>query len=158
MSGWIKLNRSIKEWGWYSDTNTKVVFLDILLNANYEDGEYKGHTIKRGEAVIGRKAMADRLGLSERNIRTALNHLKESGEISTTKVTNKFTVVRVEKWDLYQCGETHTDQQNDQQVTNNRPTSDQQVTTSNNIRNKEVNNTNSYSNRWWRTAGWNTSK
>ena len=141
MAGYIKLSRKLLKWGWYGDPITKAVFLDILLNANYQDGEYRGHKVHAGECVIGRKKMADRLGLSERNVRTALKHLQESGEISTTKSTNRFTIVKVEKWAVYQGWYETSDQQDDQQVTNSRPTSDQQPTTSNKgINNKGINN------------------
>ena len=120
---YIKLFRRFTEWGWYSDGNTMRVFLHILLNANYKDGEFKGHKIRAGECVFGRKAAAEALGLSEQQIRTALHHLRKSGEISTSKVTNKFTILRVEKWAFYQGGEAESNQQVNQQVTNKQPTS-----------------------------------
>ncbi|MCQ2220101.1 MAG: hypothetical protein MJZ12_01835 [Prevotella sp.] len=141
MEGYIKLSRKLLKWGWYGDPFTKAVFLDILLNANYQDGEYRGHKVLAGECVIGRKKLADRLGMSERNVRTALKHLQESGEISTIKSTNRFTIVKVEKWGVYQGWYETSDQQDDQQATNKRPTSDQQVTTSNKgINNKGISN------------------
>ena len=142
-NGWIKINRKLTKWGWYQDANTMRVFLDILLNANYQDGEYMGHEIKAGQCVIGRKALAARLGISERSVRTALTHLKSTNEI-TIKTTNKFSIVTIENWEKYQCDDYESDQQNDhqkdQQVTNNRPTSDQQVTTSKKERKKERKN------------------
>lgn len=139
--GFIKISRNLLNWGWYGDAMTKIVFLDILLNANYKDGEYRGHKVKAGECVIGRKAMAERLGISEQNVRTALTHLHDSGEIVTIKVTNKFRIVRVEKWAVYQGWYETSGRQSNQQVTSNRPASNQQVTTSNkgNKGNKENN-------------------
>lgn len=122
--GYIKLNRKLLKWGWYSDVNTLAVFIDILLHATYTEREYKGHKLKAGQAVIGRRAIAGRLGLTERQVRTALKHLHETGEISTNKVTNRFTVVTVENWGKYQEFSTYSDQQSDQQATNKRPTSD----------------------------------
>ena len=51
--------------------------------------------------------------------------------------SNKNSLVTIVKWSLYQG----SDQQNDQQVTNKRPTSDQQVTTNKNVKNdKNVKN------------------
>ena len=141
MEGYIKLSRKLLKWGWYGDPITKAVFLDILLNANYQDGEYRGHEVLAGECVIGRRTMAKRLGVSEQNIRTALKHLEQSGEISTTKITNRFKVVRVEKWDVYQGWYEVGNHQNNQQLTNNQPTTNQQLTTSNKgIKNKGINN------------------
>lgn len=132
---YIKLNRKIQKWGWYKDSYTKSVFLELLLRANYEPGEYRGVPIGIGQAVFGRKELAEKLGMSEQSVRTAINHLKTTHEIST-KSTNKFTIVTIEKWDLYQA----KDGDDNQQLTNNQPTTNQQLTTSKKERNKEIKN------------------
>ena len=138
--GFIKIDRRILNWGWYDDPATKAVFLHLLLNANYEDGEYHGVEVKAGQVVFGRKKYSSALGLSERSVRTAIEHLHKTGEISTSKTTNKFTVITIEKWGMYQGQEQQTDQQSDQQAANKRPTTDrangQQTTTSKKERNK----------------------
>ena len=121
---WIKLNRKILKWEWYSDNSTRSVFLHALLKANYEPSRYKGHELAIGDVVFGRKKWAEELGLSERQVRTAITHLKETGEISTIKVTNKFTILRVENWEFYQSKEDEATNN----MTNERPTSDQQPT------------------------------
>ena len=139
MSGdWIKICRSILKWGWYDEPATKDVFLHLLLKANWHDGEYHGETIKKGEVVFGRKKFAAELGLSERQVRTAIEHLHKSGEISTTKTTNRFTIIKVEKWAFYQGNDEASDQQNDQQATNKRPTNDH-IQESKKVRKKEKN-------------------
>lgn len=120
----IKLFRKFKEWGWYSDPATKDVFIHLLLNANWQDGELEGEKIRAGECVFGRKKAAKELGLSERQVRTALDHLRKSGEISTIKTTNRFSIIKIEKWTFYQGGETASDHQNDQASTSKRPASD----------------------------------
>lgn len=141
---WLKLNRGLLKWGWYSDANTMRVFLDILLNANYEDGEYRGHQIKAGQCVIGRKALAKRLCISEQSVRTALEHLKSTNEI-TIKSTNKFSIATITNWAKYQCRDDETNHQNihqaSQQSTNNQPTTNQQLTTSKKGRREEGKNT-----------------
>ena len=121
---WIKLNRKILKWEWYSDNSTRSVFLHALLKANYEPSRYKGHELAIGDVVFGRKKWAEELGLSERQVRTAITHLKETGEISTIKVTNKFTILHVENWEFYQSKEDEATNN----MTNERPTSDQQPT------------------------------
>lgn len=137
---WLKLNRGILKWGWYSDANTMRVFLDILLNANYEDGEYRGHQIKAGQCVVGRKALAKRLCISEQSVRTALEHLKSTNEI-TIKSTNKFSIATITNWAKYQCRDDEANHQNNhqanQQSTNNQPTTNQQLTTSKKGRREE---------------------
>ena len=118
-SGYIKLHRKITSWGWYTDTNTKVVFLHLLLTATWTGGEYKGHKLNPGDVVIGRKALAAQTGLTEQQIRTSLQKLEQTGEI-TKKATNRFTVVSIANWGLYQLEEEN--------ITNNQPTDNQQIT------------------------------
>ena len=129
-SGYVKLFRKMVEWEWYADPNTKAVFLHLLLTANYKRTRYRGITLKPGQTIIGRRALAKKLGMSEQNVRTAINHLKSTNEI-TIKVTNRFSVVTIVKWELYQV--------DDGKVTN-KPTKkphNDQPTTNHTIRNKE---------------------
>lgn len=123
LNGYIKLHRKLLDWGWYSDSVVKDVFLHILLTAAFSDGQYQGYTIKAGQAVIGRKRLAEALGFSEQQIRTALKKLESTGEI-TTFSTNKFTIVTVENWGFYQCEE----ETSNQRATNEQPTNNQQIT------------------------------
>lgn len=112
------------DWEWYSDTNTKVVFIHLLLSANYKDRNWQGIVVKRGQKITSIKKLADELNISERNVRTAIKHLKATGEVTSTS-TSKFTVISIKNYDLYQA----SDKQSDKQVTNKRQTSDKQVTT-----------------------------
>ena len=132
---YIKIFRKMLGWGWYGDTNTFRVFMHILLRANYEDGEYRGHKIRAGECVFGRKSWAKALGLSEQEVRTAIEHLKSTHEI-TTKATNRFTIITVVNWEAWQIEEGKATKQ----ATNKQPTSNQQATTSKEIK-KERNTT-----------------
>ena len=126
---YIKLFRKILSWEWYKDTNTTRVFLHILLKANYKPSRYKGVEVGAGECVCGRKQWAEELGLSEQQVRTALNHLKSTNEI-TIRATNKFSVVKVEKWAFWQIEEGGATNRITNKLTNNQPTTNQQVTTS----------------------------
>ena len=137
---YIKVFRKLLRWGWYGDTNTFRVFMHILLTANYTPKEYKGEMIGAGECIFGRKAWSEKLGLSEQQIRTAINHLKSTNEI-TTKSTNKFTIIHVEKWEFWQFFEGDPTNEPTNDYANEQPTSNQQLTTpkeSKNIRNKET--------------------
>lgn len=123
LNGFVKLHRKMIEWGWYSDHVVKDVFLHILMVAAFKPGQYLGHDIKPGQAVIGRKKLAKELGFSEQQVRTALKKLESTGEI-TLFSTNKFTIVTVENWGFYQGDEFDDNQQS----TNNQPTDNQQIT------------------------------
>ncbi|MBR2715300.1 MAG: hypothetical protein IKB73_03735 [Ruminococcus sp.] len=118
-NGFIKLNRNILSWRWYRDANTLRVFLHLLLNANYKDGEFENHTIKRGQLITGRKRLAQELKITEQNVRTALEHLKLTSEISI-KPTTKYTIITVNSYEKYQSVANKS--------TNNQPTTNQQLT------------------------------
>ena len=133
---YIKIFRKMLGWGWYGDTNTFRVFMHILLKANYQESEYRGYKIPAGSCVFGRKAWAKELGLSERQIRTALEHLKSTNEV-TTKTTNKFTIVHVENWGFWQIEEGKATTKTTNKKSNERPTSDQQPTTSKESKNNK---------------------
>lgn len=117
---WIKLWTKFREWGWYSDGITKDLFIELLLTANFEDKEWKGIIIKRGQTITGRKQLSKILGFSEQSIRTSLTKLKSTNEI-TIKTTNKYTVVTIINFDKYQPSTNKS--------TNHQPTTNQQLTT-----------------------------
>ena len=126
---YIKLFRKMLKWEWYKDTNTTRVFLHILLRANYKPSKYKGFDIDAGECVFGRKQWAEDLGLTEQQVRTAINHLKSTNEI-TIRTTNKFSIVKVEKWAFWQIEEGGATNKATNNLTNKQPTTNQQLTTS----------------------------
>lgn len=134
------MHRKMVDWGWYSDPNTKDVFLHLLLTSNWHDSEYLGVTVHRGQCVFGRAELAQKLGISERSVRTAISHLKSTGELSV-KTTNRFSVATIVKFNDYQVNDDGGDQQNDQpavtRATNDRPTTDhiQEYKNNKNIKN-----------------------
>ena len=133
--GFIKIYRSLMKWEWYTNTNTKIVFIHLLLNANWEDSRFQGIDVPKGSLICGRKKLAKDLGLSEREIRTAIKHLKSTNEI-TTKTTNRFTVITIVNWEKYQGFENQATNKTTNNESNKRPTSDH-IKEYKNIRNKE---------------------
>jgi len=129
--GFIQLHRSLLEWEWYDDKNTKILFLHCLLKANYKDKNYRGKTIKRGSFLTGRDVLANELGLSIQQIRTSLTKLKSTNEI-TIKSSSQGTIIEVVKYNDYQ---EVTNKATDEQPTNN-----QQVTTTNKSNNIKKSN------------------
>lgn len=124
MNGYIRLLRKFLNWEWYKNTITKSVFLHCLLKANWEDGKFEGMVIKKGSFVTGRKKMAEEIGISEQQLRTALKHLKSTNEI-TIDTTSKYSIISINNYDLYQAD----NQIANQQLTSNQPTTNQQLTT-----------------------------
>lgn len=104
MEGYIKLYRSLLDWGWYSDNNTKAVFLHLLLTANFKDGQFRGRIIRRGQCVTSIPQLEKELHLTARQVRTALQHLKKTGELFLES-TNRYTVATIQNYDRYQQAE-----------------------------------------------------
>lgn len=128
MKGWVKIHRSMLKWEWWDDHNTARLWLYLLLTAAHEDVRFRGKVIKRGQLATTRVKLAEATGMSEQSVRTSLQRLKSTNEI-TTKVTNKYTIITICKFDNYQIIEDDANQQNNQQtnqpITNNQPTTNQ---------------------------------
>lgn len=100
-NGYVRAYRSLLKWEWYQDTNTKVVFLHLLLTVNYEDQKWKGIVVKRGQRISSYQRIATELNLSVKNVRTALSHLISTGEVAH-KATSAYGVFTVVNYDKYQ--------------------------------------------------------
>ncbi len=72
--GWIQLYRKFMDWEWYTDTNTKSLFIHCLLKANHKEGKWRGHKIGRGQFLTSLNNLSQETGLSVRNVRTSLKH------------------------------------------------------------------------------------
>ena len=100
-SGFIKISRKILKWEWYSDANTKALFFHCLFKANWKAGRWKGQAYKRGEFITSLSTLSKETGLSVKAVRTALEHLQSTGEVTSTS-TSKFRVVTVKNYNKYQ--------------------------------------------------------
>jgi len=114
--GWIKIHRKILDWEWYDDGLTFRLFMDLLLTANFEEKKWHGMTIMPGQIVTSYAVLAKRLGVGVQKIRTSIERLKSTGEITST-ATNRFTLIEIKNWAKYQI-----DQQANQHSTNKQLT------------------------------------
>jgi len=117
MSGWVKLHRKITEWEWYTDMPCKVLFIHLLLTANIEEGKFMGQVIPKGSTATGLFSLAQQTGLSVQQVRTAINKLRATGEISI-KSTNKFSVITINNYSGYQGPKTTEQQTDNKRITN----------------------------------------
>jgi biotin operon repressor len=125
--GFVKLHRSFLDWEWYGNLTVKSLFIHLLLKVNHEEKQWQGTTIRRGQTVTSLPKLAQETGLSVQQIRSALEKLKATGEI-TEKTTNKNRVITLNCYGKYQ---SITYKPTDKQQTNNIQTTDKQH--SNNI-------------------------
>lgn len=126
--GFIKIHRSLLEWEWYQDINTKTVFIHLLLTANYEDKNWKGNKICRGQKVTSYQNLANELNMSIQNVRTAIKHLISTGEITSNQQA-KYSLITIKNYDKFQ--EVTSNLTDNQQSANKELTSNQQATNNN---------------------------
>ena len=133
-NGYVKIFRKILDWQWYNKDYMLRVWIYLLMNARHDNGNVWGVPLRAGQLVAGRKQMSKDLCLSEQSIRTAINRLKSTNEI-TVQSTNKYSVITIVNWADYQ--------DDIQEITNNlteyptieQPTINQQSTTNKNGKN-----------------------
>ena len=141
--GYIKLYRSI----WDNpvickDSEHLAVWIYLLTHATHSEKSVvfgsERIILRSGQLVTGRKIISNKTGVSESKVRRILKTFKIDQQIDQ-QVNSRGSLITIINWNKYQL----SDQQIDQQVTNNRPTSDQQVTTNKNVNNvKNDNNDN----------------
>ncbi|MBQ1294790.1 MAG: hypothetical protein IIY21_12180 [Clostridiales bacterium] len=98
---WIKLNRNILEWRWFTDGNILKVFIYLLLSANTKDIEYKTTMIHRGEVVRTQERIAEETRLTRQQVRTVLCKLEATKEI-TKEQRDGIVVISITNYDVYQ--------------------------------------------------------
>lgn len=115
--------RKMLSWEWYQDANTARLFIHLLLTANIHDTRFMGVIVPKGSRVSSIPTLAKELHLSNRQIRTGLEHLQMTGEVTRTAYP-KFSVISIVKWEDYQterqAKRQATDRQVDSQATGDR--------------------------------------
>lgn len=117
--GYIKLYREMLKWEWYTDGNTMRVFIHLLLNVRWNDDiVWRGIEIPKGSLIMSYRQIADDLELSLQQVRTAIEKLTYSGEISiktinalpthrlthraTHRSTQRISLITVNNWGKFQ--------------------------------------------------------
>ena len=136
--GFVAFPRGLTAWEWYDDPNTCRLFIHLLLTTNWKDKPWHGMTIRAGSRVTSRRVLAEETGLSEMQVRTALQHLEATGYLTISR-TAKFSVITINNYNEI----THSNQQDNQLITSKQPADNQLITTTIQ-RNKETNITSSF--------------
>lgn len=92
--GYIRLYRSLLSWQWFQDSATLHVFICLLLTACFKPLSHAGVDLAPGQLIISRSRLCALTGLSERRVRTALSHLKQTGEIAIL-ARHDFSIVTI---------------------------------------------------------------
>lgn len=98
----VKIDRNILQWRWYQDSNTMRVFLHLILMANIKDHDFEKITVHRGELVTSLTSLSKQLKMSIRSVRTSLEHLKSTGEVTSRNYPH-YQVISISEYDRYQA-------------------------------------------------------
>lgn len=138
MEAFIKLQRKLLDWEWYSDVNTKAVFIHCLLKANWKEGRFRGMVVPRGSFITSLQSLSDDLNISVQSVRTALDHLISTGEL-TSKSYPHWRMITVIKYNEYQDANNLDNKQltSNQQATNKQLTTIEEYKKNNNKKNNK---------------------
>jgi len=100
-TSFIKLDRNILRWRWYGEKTTLAVFIHFLLKANFAESKFSGHTVKRGQYAFSQRRLAKEIGITHQELRTAIEHLVKTGEISA-EAFPRYTLITVLNYEKYQ--------------------------------------------------------
>lgn len=132
----VKVDRNILQWRWYQDANTVRVFIHLILMANVKDHDFEKITVHRGELVTSLASLSKQLKMSVRSVRTSLEHLKSTGEVTSRNYPH-YQVISIAEYDRYQAVPTRQSTSNRQGIDKASTSNRQQ---SKNIRMKEGKN------------------
>lgn len=102
--------------------------------------------LEKGQFIFGRKVAANELKMSESKTYRLIKKLETMQNLNI-KANNKYSIITIANWELYQFDENKNEQQFEQQMNNKRTTNEQQMNTNKNIKNNKnnKNNNNIYS-------------
>ncbi len=127
MQGWVSVHRKMLDNPVvFKDADHVAVWMYLLLNATHKECQvlFKGEkiTLLPGQLITGRKAISDKLKISDSKVHRILKLFEIEQQIEQ-QTSNKNRLISIKNWDKYQFSE----QQDEQQVNNNRTTSEQQT-------------------------------
>ncbi|EAE1298266.1 hypothetical protein EP04_01780 [Listeria monocytogenes] len=147
MDGYIALHRKIIDsWIW-QDPEFYRLWSYCLIKASFKERDvFIGQQIvnlKPGQFVIGREKLEAKMNIGLQKPRSALTWWRrlqklENDKMLNIKSNNKYSIITIVNWELYQSDSASNEQQTEQQTNNRRTTDGQQMNTNNNV-NKDNN-------------------
>lgn len=126
-NGYMWLHRQLLDWEWFENSHMVHLWVYFLLKANYQDKKWRGIDIPRGSFVTSLDTISKDTKLSIQSIRTCIEKLKSTGEI-TVESTHRYSIVTICKYDNYndKNNDTNTVLTQSQHTPNIVPTESQQ--------------------------------
>lgn len=144
MEGYIKIARKIIDSSVFDNPNLLKIWIWILCKSAHKEhsqmiGLQEIH-LKKGQLIFGRKKAAEQLKMKESSVYKLIKMLEKMNRI-TVNSNNKFSLISVVNWELYQEQYTSFLTTEEQQRNNKGTTKEQHRNTNNNVNNvKNVKN------------------
>ena len=137
MDGWYKMHRKIIESPIFNNPNALRMWVWMLAKASHKQHSMmvgnQEITLSPGQFVFGRAKAAAELSIPKSTAYDMLKAIEKMGMIQV-KSGNKFSVVTIVNWGLYQGADAFTSATNRQQADNKSATNRQQADTNNNVK------------------------
>ena len=124
--GYVKLHRQLIDWEWFADSATVHVMTYLMITANWKEAKWMGVTIPPGATVTSREKIAAHTGLSEKQVRLALDKL-EKGRVIERDRAGKGQLVTLVNWAKYQGDDDEQGRQRASNRAGRGPTKGQQL-------------------------------
>lgn len=122
--GYVKLWRKSLDAGWIRDHKLWAFWTWCLLKATHTEFDAivgrQRIRLMPGQFIFGRRKAAEETGLTEQEIRTIIAFLKKVGNL-TIKSTNKFSIISIVNWPIYQAEDLSINPLTNQQLTSKQP-------------------------------------
>lgn len=102
MDGFIKIYRKIKDWQHFQEPSVLLVWIDLLVSANFKRGYFQGISVPKGSLITSYRKLSEETGLSVNTIKVCISKLVCSGEIAVKSAKGQFTQITINQYDKYQ--------------------------------------------------------
>jgi len=121
-NGWFCIWRKIEDnVSWSRGMEYRGLMITILQKANWKQGFFMGQKVEPGQFPTSSANLATELKISRQKCQRMVSKLSDDGFISVSNVSNRFTMITVINWDVYQS----TGKRGEQPPGNHRATGEQ---------------------------------
>lgn len=102
MDGYIKIFRQIKDWEHFQEPSVLLLFIDLLVSANFKRGYFHGIAVGKGSLITSYRKLSEETGLSVNTIKVCISKLVKTGEITLKTTKGQFTHIVINQFNKYQ--------------------------------------------------------
>jgi len=92
-------------WEWWDEPNTFRLFMYLIMTCNFKNTRWRGIVLGVGETIKSLEFLSDAVGLSVSQIRTSIDHLKMTGEL-TQRWHGKHRILKLKSYERHQVDRT----------------------------------------------------